>query len=104
MDLGVGREGLGHPFFFEILCYFYRILRKVKSIYIAGKCLGHPFLNFLDPPMSATYVFGILHFCVWFAALLFSGSHMACRDLWATQSKEWLSCVAKDQLDHRLAV
>ena len=62
VDLGVGREGLGHPFFFEILCYFYRILRKVKSIYIAGKCLGHPFLNSLDPRMSVTYVFGILHF------------------------------------------
>ena len=44
------------------MCYFYRILRKIKSIYIAGKCLGHPFLNFLDPPMSVTYVFGILHF------------------------------------------
>ena len=58
----MGREGLGHPFFFEILCYFYRILRKVKSIYIAGKCLGHPFLNSLDPRMSVTYVFGILHF------------------------------------------
>ena len=36
VDLGVGRRGPGHPFFFEILWYFYRILRKIKSIYTAG--------------------------------------------------------------------
>ena len=45
------RGGRGRHFFFEILNYFYRILRKIKSIYIAGKRSGHPFLNFLDPPM-----------------------------------------------------
>ena len=38
-----------HFFFFKILYYFYKILRQIKSIYYkAGKCPGHPFLNFLD--------------------------------------------------------
>ena len=27
-----GRGGRGHPFFFEILYYCYRIVRKIKSI------------------------------------------------------------------------
>ena len=30
-DLGLGRGSRGHPFFFEILYYFYRILRKNKK-------------------------------------------------------------------------
>ena len=34
-------------FFFEILYHFCRIF----SVYIAGKCPGHPFLNFLDSPL-----------------------------------------------------
>ena len=42
MDLGVGQEGRSHPFFFEILYYFYRILRKIKSIYIADKWASVP--------------------------------------------------------------
>ena len=41
-DLGVGRGGRAHPFFFEIKYYFYRILRKTKSIYIAGKWASVP--------------------------------------------------------------
>ena len=47
-----GPRELRHPFFFKILYYFYRILRKKESIYIAGKCSGHLFLNFLDPPLG----------------------------------------------------
>ena len=47
----MGRGSRGRHFFFEILYYFYRILRKIKSIYKAGKCPGHPCLNFLDPPL-----------------------------------------------------
>ena len=44
---GWSEEARGRHFFFEILYYFYRIPGKIKSIYIAGKCSGHPFLNFL---------------------------------------------------------
>ena len=47
----MGRGGRGHLFFFEILYYFYRIFRKIKNIYIAGKCPGHALLNFLVPPL-----------------------------------------------------
>ena len=50
-DLGVVRGGRDRHFFFEILYYFYRILRKIKSVYKAGKCPSHPFLNFLDSPL-----------------------------------------------------
>ena len=49
MDLGVGRGGYGHPFLFEILYYLHRILKKIKSIYIAGKwasILATPFWIF----------------------------------------------------------
>lgn len=49
-DLGVGRGGPGHPFFF--FYYSYRILRKKESIYKAGKCPGHLSLNFLDPSLG----------------------------------------------------
>ena len=45
-DLGVGRRGRSHPFFSEILYYFYRILRKKKSIYIAGKWASIPVTPF----------------------------------------------------------
>ena len=50
-DLGAGRGDRGHPFFFEILHYFYKILWNIKSIYIADKYPGHPFLDFLGPPL-----------------------------------------------------
>ena len=30
---------------------FQKILSKINRIYSAGKCPGHPFLNFLDPPL-----------------------------------------------------
>ena len=52
VDLGVGRGGRGHPFFLEIVFYFYRIIRKIKSGWQVGKCPGHAFLNFLDPPLK----------------------------------------------------
>ena len=44
VDLGVGRTrgGRAHPFSFEILYYFYRILRKTTSIYVAGKWASVP--------------------------------------------------------------
>ena len=41
-DLGVGRGGHGHLFFFEIVFYFYRILRELKSISMAGKWASVP--------------------------------------------------------------
>ena len=47
-DLGVGRGGRGHPFFIDILYYFYRILRKIKSIYIAGKWASDPPLKIYE--------------------------------------------------------
>ena len=47
VDLGVGRRVCGHPFF-EILNYFYRILRKMKSIYIAGKWASDPPLKIYE--------------------------------------------------------
>jgi len=47
-DLGVGRGGHGHPFFIEISNYFYRILRKMKSIYIAGKWASDPPLKIYE--------------------------------------------------------
>ena len=50
-DLGAGRGDHGYPFFFEILYYFYKILRKIKSVYLAGTYRGHPFPNFLNPPL-----------------------------------------------------
>ena len=53
MNTRVGwAEGPAATPFFDILCYFYRILRKIKIIYIACKCPGYPFLNFLDPPLK----------------------------------------------------
>ena len=48
VDEGVGRRVRGHPFFFEILNYFYRILRKMKSIYIAGKWASDPPLKIYE--------------------------------------------------------
>ena len=59
-DLRVGRGGRGYPFFFEIWYHFYRILRKnEKYLYSwqVGKCPGHRFLNFLDPPLC-TILYG----------------------------------------------
>ena len=50
----MGRGGLSHPFFFEILYYFYRILRKIKSIYIAGQVSRPPLSEFSDPRLKAT--------------------------------------------------
>ena len=46
----------GHPFFFEILNYFYRVLRKIKTIQIAGKwasVLATFFWNFWIHPRWA---------------------------------------------------
>ena len=42
-----------HPFFFlrNFVLPFQKILSKINRIYSAGKCRGHPFLNFLDPPL-----------------------------------------------------
>ena len=37
-----GRGGRGHPFFFEILYYCYRIVRKIKSISLADKWASVP--------------------------------------------------------------
>ena len=45
-DLWVGLGGLGHPFFFKILYYFYRILTKIKIIYKAGKWESVPATTF----------------------------------------------------------
>ena len=42
VDLGVGRGGRGHPFFLEIVFYFYRTLRKIKRISMAGKWASVP--------------------------------------------------------------
>ena len=53
-DLGVGQGYRGHSFCLKFRIIFSRILSKIKSIYIAGKCPGHPFLNFLDPPLNAS--------------------------------------------------
>ena len=53
-DLGVSRRSLDHHFCLKFRIIFSRILSKIKSIYIAGKCPGHPFLNFLDPPLNAS--------------------------------------------------
>ena len=50
-DFGEGRRDRGHPFQCLNFYYFNTILRKIKSIYVAGKCPGHPFLNFLDLPL-----------------------------------------------------
>ena len=55
-----GPRGLGPPLFFEILCYLYRLLRKIKKYlhvysWHVGKCLNHPFLNFLDLPLVITF-------------------------------------------------
>ena len=47
-DLGVGRGGGGHPFSIDILYYFYIILRKMKSIYIAGKWVSDPPLKIYE--------------------------------------------------------
>ena len=43
-----GLRGQQQPLFSKI---FLRILSRIKSIYIAGKCPDHPFLNFLDSPI-----------------------------------------------------
>lgn len=56
---GKPRE-LRPPLFFEILCYFYRLLRKIKKYLLVyswhvGKCPNHPFLNFLDMPLVMTF-------------------------------------------------
>ena len=48
VDLGVGRGVRGHAFFFEILNYFYKILRRMKSIYIAGKWASDPLLKIYE--------------------------------------------------------
>ena len=53
-DLGVSRGSLDHPFCLKFHINFSGILSKIKSIYIAGKCPGHPFLNILDPPLNAS--------------------------------------------------
>ena len=56
-----GPRGLWPPlFFFEILCYFYRLHRKIKKYlhvysWHVGKCPNHPFLNFLDLPLVITF-------------------------------------------------
>ena len=50
----MGRGGRGHPFCLKFRIIFSRIIRKIKSIYIAGKCPSHPFLNFLYPPLNAS--------------------------------------------------
>ena len=50
-DLVVGRTREPRPpFLLEILYYFLKNLQKNKSGQV-GKCPGHPFLNFLDPPL-----------------------------------------------------
>ena len=51
---GVSRGSLDHHFCFKFRIIFSRILSKMKSIYRAGKCPGHPFLNFLDPSLNAS--------------------------------------------------
>ena len=43
-DLGAGRGDRGHPFFFEILYYFYKILRKIKK-YLYNWQVSRPFLS-----------------------------------------------------------
>ena len=45
-NLGVGRGGHGHPFFFEIMYYLHRILKKIRSIYIDGKWASVPVTPF----------------------------------------------------------
>ena len=40
----------GHHFFFEIQNCFSQNSQKNKK-YVVGNCTGHPFLNFLDPPL-----------------------------------------------------
>ena len=35
-----------HSPFCNVFYYIWRILSKIKSIHIAGRCPGHPFLNF----------------------------------------------------------
>lgn len=47
----MGKGDRGHPFFFETLYYFYRILRKVYGR-LVGKCSGYPFLDFLDSQLG----------------------------------------------------
>ena len=47
-DSVVGRGGHGHPFFIDILNYFYRILTKMKSIYIAGKWASVPAMKIYE--------------------------------------------------------
>ena len=47
-DLGVVQGGRGHPFLIDIWNYFYRILRKIKSIYIAGKWASDPPLKIYE--------------------------------------------------------
>ena len=50
-----GPTGPRTPLFVWNFYYFNIILRKIKSIYVAGKCPRHPFLNFLDPPLKKGY-------------------------------------------------
>lgn len=44
------------PFFYEILYFLLKNPWLNNSIYIAGKCPGFPFLNFLDLPLHVIVI------------------------------------------------